>query len=84
MSDEMPIAPLIYDGLDPTPKSKPIVTEVTEVLEEIVRFAKNAFEAAGRPGMPLSVLSNIARAAPLGSLLIAFVLGVAVTRQRAR
>jgi hypothetical protein len=29
-------------------------------------------------------LSNIAREAPLGSLLIAFLLGVAVARQRAR
>jgi hypothetical protein len=31
--------------------------------------------------MPLSVLSNIAREAPLGSLLIAFLLGVAVARR---
>jgi hypothetical protein len=35
-----------------------------------------------KPGMPLSVLSNIAREAPLGSLLIAFLLGVAVARRR--
>ena len=34
------------------------------------------------PGMPLSVLSDIAREAPLGSLLIAFLLGVAVARRR--
>jgi hypothetical protein len=80
----MPIAPLIYDGLDPAPKSKPIVAEVAEVLEETVRYAKSAFEAARRPGMPLSVLSNMAREAPLGSLLIAFLLGVAVGRRRAR
>ena len=32
--------------------------------------------------MPLSVLGNIAREAPLGSLLIAFLLGVAVARRR--
>ena len=84
MSDEMPIAPLIYDGLDPAPKSKPIVTEVAEVLEETVRYAKSALEAARRPGMPLSVLGNMAREAPLGSLLIAFLLGVVVGRRRAR
>jgi len=85
VSDEIQIAaPLIYDGLDPAPISKPIVTEVTEVLEATVHCAKSAFEAARRPGMPLSVLSNIAREAPLGSLLIASLLGVAVGHRRAR
>ena len=84
MNDEIPIAPSIYDGLDPTPKPKPVVTEVAEVLEETTRYAKRAFEAAQKPGMPLSVLSNIAREAPLGSLLVAFLLGVALGRRRAR
>jgi hypothetical protein len=32
--------------------------------------------------MPLSILSNVAREAPLGSLLCAFLLGVAVARRR--
>jgi hypothetical protein len=32
--------------------------------------------------MPLSILSNIAHEAPLCSLLIAFLLGVAVARRR--
>jgi hypothetical protein len=36
----------------------------------------------GKPGMPLSILSNIAREAPFGSLLVAFLLGVAVARRR--
>jgi hypothetical protein len=69
VSDEIPIAPLIYDGLDPAPKPKPVVSEVIEVLEETARHVKRSFGAARRPGMPLSVLSNIAREAPLGSLL---------------
>ena len=81
VSDEIPIAPLVYDGLDPAPKPKPVATEVIEVLEQAIRHVKEAFEAAQRPGMPLSVLSNIAREAPLGSLLIAFLLGVAVGRR---
>src|ERR1700751_1307135 len=84
VSDEIPIAPLIYDGLDPAPKPKPVVSEVIEVLEETARHVKRSFEAARRPGMPLSILSNIAREAPLGSLLIAFLLGVAVGRRRWR
>ena len=41
-----------------------------------------AIEAGRKPGMPLSILSNIAREAPLGSLLVAFLLGVAVARRR--
>jgi hypothetical protein len=32
--------------------------------------------------MPLSILANVAREAPLGSLLVAFLLGVAVARRR--
>jgi len=32
VSDEIPIAPLIYDGLDPAPKPKPVVSEVLDVL----------------------------------------------------
>jgi hypothetical protein len=84
VSDEIPIAPLIYDGLEPAPRPKPIVSEVLEVLEETAHHVERFFEAARRPGMPLSVLSNIAREAPLGSLLIAFLLGVAVGRRRGR
>jgi hypothetical protein len=84
VSDEIPIAPLIYDGLDPAPKPKPVASEVIEVLEQTARRVRRSFEAARKPGMPLSVLSNIAREAPLGSLLIAFLLGVAVGRRRGR
>jgi hypothetical protein len=82
MSDEISIAPVIYDGLDPEPK--PLTTEVAEVLADTVRQVSRAFKAARKPGMPLSVLSNVAREAPLGSLLIAFLLGVAIGRRRAR
>jgi len=82
VSDEIPIAPFIYDGLDPAPRPKPLVTEVIEGLGQTLRHVKGSFEAARRPGMPLSVLSNIAREAPLGSLLIAFLLGVALGRRR--
>jgi len=80
VSKESPIAPFIYDGLDPAPKPKPVVTEVIEVLEQTVCYIKGSFEAARRPGMPLSVLSNAVREAPLGSLLITFILGISVGR----
>jgi hypothetical protein len=42
----------------------------------------DAIDAGKKPGMPLSILSNIAREAPLGSLLAAFLLGIAVARRR--
>jgi hypothetical protein len=42
----------------------------------------DAIDAGRKPGMPLSILSNIVREAPLGSLLVAFLLGVAVARRR--
>jgi hypothetical protein len=84
VSDEIPIMPVLYDGLDPPPKPKSIMTEVAQVLEDAVRQTNRAFKAAGKPGMPLSVLSNVAREAPLGSLLVAFLLGVAIGRRRTR
>jgi hypothetical protein len=84
VSDEIPIAPLIYDGLDPVPKPKPVISDVIDILQGTARHVKRSFEAARRPGMPLSVLRNIALEAPLGSLLIAFLLGVSVGRRRVR
>jgi hypothetical protein len=51
-------------------------------LREAVDRLTNAVDAGRKPGMPLSILSNIAREAPLGSLLVAFLLGVAVARRR--
>jgi hypothetical protein len=57
VNDEIPIAPLIYDGSDPAPKSKPVISEIIEVLEETAHHVKRSFEAAQRPGMPLSVLT---------------------------
>lgn len=84
MSDEIPLAPLVYDGLDPPPKPKPVIAEAVEVLQGTGRHLNDAIQAARRPGMPLSILSNIAREAPLGSLLIAFLLGVAIGRRRSR
>jgi len=70
--------------LDPAPEPKSAIGEVGEVLLEAARQLNRAFEAAQKPGMPLSVLTNIVREAPLGSLLITFMLGVIVGRRRMR
>jgi len=80
VSDDSP--PLVYEGLDPIPKPKSAMSEISEAIKAAVDRINGTVEAGRKPGMPLSILSNITREAPLGSLLIAFLLGVAVARRR--
>ena len=80
MSDESPA--LVYDGLDPAPAPKSAFAEISEALNEAINRVSGAIEAGRKPGRPLSILSNVTREAPLGSLLAAFLLGVAVARRR--
>lgn len=82
MSDESPAPPFVYDGLDPVPERKSALAEAGEAFKQAVHRVGAAIDAGKKPGRPLSILSNIAREAPLGSLLIAFLLGVAVARRR--
>jgi hypothetical protein len=82
MSDEILQPPLVYEGLDPVPEAKSGVAEVSEAVKSAANRIGDAINTGRKPGMPLSILSNIAREAPLGSLLIAFLLGVAVARRR--
>ena len=81
MSDDIPLAPSTYEGSDPVPEPKSTIAELSEVVKGTVHRVSGAMEAGRQPGMPLSILSNVAREAPLGSLLIAFLLGVAVARR---
>ncbi len=80
MSDERP--PFIYEGLDPASEPKSTIAEVSDAVKGTVKGISDTIEAGRKPGMPLSILSNIAREAPLGSLLAAFLLGIAVARRR--
>ncbi len=82
MTDESAAPPFVYDGLDPVPEPRSALAEVGEALKEAVQRVGDVIDAGKKPGRPLSILSNIAREAPLGSLLIAFLLGVAVARRR--
>jgi hypothetical protein len=79
MSDE---SRRLRDGLDPALEEKSVIGEVADALKGTAQRIGEAVDSGRKPGMPLSVLSNIAREAPLGSLLIAFLLGVAVARRR--
>jgi hypothetical protein len=79
VSDDSPLAPFAHEGLDPVPEPKSTIAEVPEAVKRTVHRVSGAIEAGRKPGMPLS---RSAREAPLGSLLIAFLLGVAVARRR--
>jgi hypothetical protein len=78
MSDENPPPPFV---LDPAPEAQSTISEVTEAVKDTAHRIGDAIDKGRKPGMPLSILSNIAREAPLGSLLVAFLLGVAVARR---
>ena len=82
MSDEIPTPPFVYEGLDPAPEPKSTIAEVSEAVKGAANRIGDAIETGRKPGMPLSILANVAREAPLGSLLVAFLLGVAVARRR--
>jgi hypothetical protein len=58
------------------------VSDVTAALKTAVERLSEAIATAREPGKPLSTLAAITREAPLASLLVAFLFGVAVTRRR--
>ena len=58
------------------------ITDVTAALQAAVDRLSEAVTAARQPGKPLSTVSAITREAPLASLLVAFLLGVALARRR--
>jgi hypothetical protein len=58
------------------------ITEISAALQTAFNRVSEAIASARRPGRPLAIISSITREAPLGSLLVAFLLGVAVARRR--
>jgi hypothetical protein len=58
------------------------IGDVSAGLRVAVGRLSDAIKYARRPGQPLGVMSAIARESPLTSLLVAFLLGVAVARRR--
>lgn len=58
------------------------VTEVTEALQAAVDRLSDAIATARAPGKPLSTISAITREAPLASLFVAFLFGMAIARRR--
>jgi hypothetical protein len=82
MSEDVQPPPFIHEGLDPAAEPKSGIAEAADAVKSAASYVGDAIDRGRKPGMPLSILSNIAREAPLGSLLIAFLLGVAVARRR--
>ena len=58
------------------------ITEVSAALRTAVDRLGEAIATARQPGKPLATISAITREAPLASLLVAFLFGVAVSRRR--
>lgn len=58
------------------------IGEVTGALSAAVDRLSAVLADARRPGQPLAIISAITREAPLSSLVIAFMLGIAVARRR--
>jgi hypothetical protein len=81
MADDIPRQPYIFEGLDPVAQPKSTIAEASEAVKGAVKGIGDAIETGRKPGMPLNVLSNLAREAPLGSLLVAFLLGFIVARR---
>jgi hypothetical protein len=58
------------------------ITEVCAGLQAAVNRLDEAITAARQPGQPLATISAITREAPLASLFVAFLFGIAVARRR--
>ena len=58
------------------------ITELSAGLLAAVDRLSRAIATARQPGMPLSTVSAITREAPLASLFVAFLFGIAVARRR--
>jgi hypothetical protein len=58
------------------------VTELSAALQTAVDRLSHAIATVRQPGKPLSTISAITREAPLASLFVAFLFGVAVARRR--
>jgi hypothetical protein len=58
------------------------ITEVTTALQAAVDRLGEAIATSRQPGKPLATISAITREAPLASLFVAFLFGVALTRRR--
>ncbi|HEX4646013.1 MAG TPA: hypothetical protein VH598_10420 [Verrucomicrobiae bacterium] len=69
-------------AIDTATDASRTISEVSAALRAAVNRLSDAITAARQPGGPLSTISAITREAPLASLFVAFLFGVAVARRR--
>ena len=80
---ETPLQPNMAErAIDTATDVSRTITDVSVALQAAVDRLTEAIRTARQPGMPLSTLSAITREAPLASLFVAFLFGVAVARRR--
>ena len=61
MTNDIPPQPYVYEGLDPEPAPKSAIDDVSDAVKGAANRLGEAIEKGRKPGMPLSIISNIAR-----------------------
>jgi hypothetical protein len=80
---ESPLQPSIGErAIDAATEVSRTVTEVSDGLRAAINRLSEAIATSRRPGGALATVSAVTREAPLASLFVAFLLGVAVARRR--
>jgi hypothetical protein len=69
-------------AIDTAPDVSRTITEASAALRVATDGLCNAIATARQPGKPLAAIAAITREAPLASLFVAFLFGVAVARRR--
>ena len=82
MPEPIPQPDIAERAIDAATDVSRTIGEVAGGLHAAVDRLTAAIEDARKPGKPLSTIAAITREAPLASLLVAFLLGVAVARRR--
>ena len=80
---ESPLQPTLGErAIDAATDVSRTITEVSDGLRAAVNRLSSAIAASRRPGGTLATMSAVTREAPLASLFVAFLLGIAVARRR--
>lgn len=89
IEDEPTLQPGMMEQAGMAERAIDTATEVSRTITEVIAGLQTAVDrlgdeiaAARRPGKPLAVVSAMTRQAPLASLLVAFLFGVAVACRR--
>ncbi|MCK1710755.1 MULTISPECIES: hypothetical protein [unclassified Bradyrhizobium] len=86
MSTEIPQSPtqpgMAERAIDAATDVSHTIGEVAGGLRAAVDRLTSAIDEARKPGKPLATVAAITREAPLASLFVAFLFGIAVARRR--